>query len=187
MTSADDLILTMKDTSEQMVDLAYTALFYDSRALAEEVQQMEEELDETLADLQHLILEAVRAGELDVEAAWVLLRVAQGAETIANSALEIADVVLRDMELHPVIQASIQESDTTVTKVRLDAASEFASKSLRELELEAETGMRIVAVKRGRHWQTKVTGDLVLEPDDVIVATGPWDAEEEFQERCAPE
>jgi uncharacterized protein with PhoU and TrkA domain len=183
----EELLLDMKDTSELMVDLAYSALFYDSKSIAREVHELEEDVGESLYELQRLTLSAVKDGTLGIDNALVMLWVAQSAETIANSALEIADVVLRDVELHPVLMEAIRESDSTITKVTLAAESPFAGKTLRELELETETGMRVLAVKRGRVWESGVDGEFRLEAGDVLVASGPWDAEKEFLLRCDPE
>ncbi len=182
----EELLLEMKDTSELMVDLAYSAVFYHSEAIAREVRELEEDVGEDLTRLQRLTLEAVEDGALNVDTALVLIRVAQGAEVIANSALEIADVVLRDVELHPVLAEAIRTSDSTITKVTLHGDSEFAGTTLRESEFETETGMRVLAVKRHARWHSGVEGDFRLEADDLLVASGALEAEQEFLERCNP-
>lgn len=182
----EELLLEMKDTSELMVDLAYSALFYDSQSIAREVQELEEDVGDKLTELQRRTLDAVAQGRIGPDHAFVLLRVAQGAETIADSALEIADVVLRDVELHPVIQESIRESDSTITQAAVHPTSPFAGRSLRESQLETETGMRILAVKRGKAWHSRIDGDFRLEPGDLVVATGPWGAEAEFLKQVDP-
>lgn len=182
----EELLLEMKDTSELMVDLAYSAVFYHSQSIAKEVAELEEDVGEALTELQRLTLEAVAAGGLPVDTAMVLIRVAQGAEVIANSALEIADVVLRDVELHPVMAEAIRMSDSTITKVTLHPRSEFAGRTLRESEFETETGMRVLAVKRDARWRSGVDGDFRLEAGDLVVASGPQEAEEELLLRCDP-
>lgn len=182
----EEILLEMKDTSELMVDLAYSSVFYDSEGIAGEVMGLEESMGEQLTDLQRTCLEAVRQGELSIDHAIVLMRVGQTAEGIANSALEIADVVLRDVELHPILAEAIQESDSSVTKVTLHADSPYAGPTLRELELETETGMRILAVKRGHRWHTGVEGDFRLQGDDLLVAAGAYEAVEPFLRECGP-
>ncbi len=183
----EELLVDMKDNSELMVDLAYSALLYDSQSIAAEVVSLEEEMSTHFDLVQRLSLEAVKDGSLSIDHAIVLLRVAQAAEVIANSALEIADVVLRDMELHPVIKESIRESDSTITKVNLHPESEFAGKTLGELELETEWGMRILAAKRAGRWHSGIDGEFVVEPGDILVAMGPLEAEEDFLVAADPE
>lgn len=181
-----ELLLIMKDTSELMVDLAYSSVFYQSESIANEVAGLEEEVGDYLTELQRLSLEAVREGDLDIDQALLMIRVAQTAELIANSALEIADVVLRDVGLHPVLVQAIRESDSAITKVVLQKRSGFADQKLRDLELESETGMRILAVKRSGRWHTGVTGTFQIEAEDLLIAAGPADAVEPFIAACAP-
>ena len=176
-----DILLDMKDTSELMVDLGHSSVLYGSRRIAEEVLALEESVGRQLTDLQRLCLEAVREGELDVEHALVLIRVAQAAEVIANAALEIADVVLRDVELHPVLQAAILDSESSITKLTLGPEAPWRDRSLADLELETETGMRVLAVRRGDRWHPGVGGDFVLQAGDLLVAMGPSSAMEAFE------
>lgn len=180
----EELLLEMKDTSELMVDLAYSAVFYDSEGIAHEVQELEEEVGTMLTEIQRLTLESVKDDELGVDTSMVLLRVAQAAEVIANSALEIADVVLRDVELHPILAETIRTSDSSITKVVLSPDSRFCGPSLAEMELETETGLRILAVKRSGKWITRVDGAFHLRADDLLIAVGPHEAQAEFTAAC---
>ncbi len=176
----EDLLLELRDDSAIMVDLAYSALLYDSRAIAEEVVAMEEEADRDFDTILRLALQAVQDGDLSTGHAQIIIQVAQAAETIADSALEIADVVLRDVEPHPVIAATIRQSDSVISKVVLAADSDFAGERLRDLELESGWGMRIVAVKRKGRWRTAVDGAFRLQADDLLIASGPLDGEADF-------
>lgn len=185
-TTLEATLIEMKDTSELMVDLAYSSVFFDSNKLAEAVAELELEMGEGLLRLQKMVLERVKSGELPIDNALIALRVAQAAEVIANSALEIADVVLRDVELHPVLAESIRGSDSSVTKVVVHDNSQFAGPTLRDTEMETETGMRILAVRRGTRWHKKIRGGFRLRADDLVIAIGPEEAISEFLTRCDP-
>ena len=52
MDELDLMLLELKDTSELMIDLAYSSLLYNNREIAEEVFQMEEALDEMATEIQ---------------------------------------------------------------------------------------------------------------------------------------
>ncbi len=188
MSRADTekLLLEMKDTSELMVDLAYSSVFYDSTNLAQVVQELELEMGGYLLKLQQETLEAVRDGELEIDAALVALRVAQAAEVIANSALEIADVILREVELHPVLAETIRASDSAITKVIVHDDSQFVGPRLRETEMETETGMRILAVRRDDRWRSKIRGGFRLKAGDLVIAMGPEEAIPAFLTACDP-
>ena len=47
-----ELLTEMKDTSEHMIDLAYSALLFDSEPMAYEVQTLEERMDHLLYQIR---------------------------------------------------------------------------------------------------------------------------------------
>jgi uncharacterized protein with PhoU and TrkA domain len=49
-------LVELKDTSELMIDLSYTALMLDSKELAEEVHRLEETVDQLHTDFELMVL-----------------------------------------------------------------------------------------------------------------------------------
>ncbi len=175
------MLLDMKDTSDLMVDLAYSSVFYDSRALARQVLELEEEVGEEFTEIHRRVMESVRDGDLSIDHGQVLTRIAGTAERLANAALEIADVILRDVELHPILKEMVRQSDSATTQVTLAETSSFCGKSLGALELESETGMRVLSVKRGGRWHTGVGGRFKLQAGDLLICVGPEESIDQFQ------
>ncbi len=67
----------LKDTSELMIDLAYSSLMLNSKELAEEVEQLEERMDQLHTDFELLALTSdfkkeEASGFLGVNPTWVL-------------------------------------------------------------------------------------------------------------------
>lgn len=180
MREIEDILLDMKDTSDLMLDLAYSSIFYGSRDLARQVVDLEEEVGGEYTQIHRLVMEAVRDHEMSIDHAQVLARVARTAEDLANASMEIADVILRDVELHPVLKMAIRTSDSATTQVTLHADSPYAGHTLGEIELESDTGMRVLSVKRGRRWTTNVGSAFRLQAGDLLIAVGPEEAMDEF-------
>lgn len=174
----EEVVIEMKNNSELAVDLAYSSLLYESEDIAEEVAELEEILDTLHKRLQRGALTALRKGEISVDHALALLRLASATEAISDAALDIADVVLRDVELHPILATMIRDSDVTITRGRVQAGSFLAGQSLGETSLESETGMRAIAIKRERLWIYGPDSDTRLQAGDVLVARGPGEGEE---------
>lgn len=123
-----DLFLAMKDASELMVDLAYSALLFDDRRVAEEIHYLDEEMEDLHYELQQMAVQGVAAAcdpgmediePVTVERALGLLRLAGAVERISEAARSIADVTLRDIDPHPVLAESMRESDSTVLRLKL--------------------------------------------------------------------
>ena len=94
-----DKLVVLKDTSELMIDLAYSSLFLNSRSLAEEVEALENYMDDLHTDFERLVLSSGFTPEESKDFLG-LIRLGVVTEQIADAAMEIADVVeLPDQEL----------------------------------------------------------------------------------------
>ena len=175
--TAEDIVLEIKDKSELMVDLAYSSLIYDNRTIAKEVYDLENLIDTLYQNLQKGSLQDVKKGKLSIDDALTLMRLAQAGEQIADAAQEIADVELRDVELHPILKMSIRESDVVFTRVQVEPHSVLCRKTLGELKFGSETGMMVIAMRHGDHWRYGPNKNSRIDPGDVLFAKGPEDGE----------
>jgi uncharacterized protein with PhoU and TrkA domain len=167
----EDLFLQMKDTSELMVDLAYSALLFNDKKIAEEVYHLEDTIDDLYRRIQRFAVK--KTSKKNPDMALALIRLADSIESIGDSAREIADVVLRDIEPHPVVKMSIRESDAVITRVNVLPKSILVNKSLGKLRLASETGMWLIAIRRGRKWIFGPDENTKIKNGDILIARGP--------------
>jgi len=170
------LFLEMKDTSELMVDLAYTSLLFDNDDLAKVVYELEETIDEMFRSLQRGAVEKIAPISSDMSVG--LIRLGGSIEMIADAASSIAEVVLRDIDPHPILKMSILESDAMIAKVRIGPRSNLVGKTLRSVRLASETGMWLVAIRRRKGWIIGPEPDAKLRSNDILFARGTQDGEE---------
>ena len=175
--TAENMVLEIKDKSELMVDLAYSSILYDNKTIAKEVYDLENLIDTLYRNLQKDSLEEVKKGKLSVDDALTLMKLAQAGEQIADAAQEIADVELRDVELHPIIKMSIRESDVVFTKVRVEPKSILCKKTLGQLKLGSETGMLVIAMRHKDRWLYGPNKKTRIDSGDILFAKGPEDGE----------
>jgi uncharacterized protein with PhoU and TrkA domain len=175
--TAEDIVLEIKDKSELMVDLAYSSVLYDNKTIAEEVYDLENLVDNLYRILQKKSLEDVKKGKHSIDDALTLLRIAHAGEQIADAAQEIADVELRDVELHPILKMSIRESDVVFTRVEVESHSILCGKTLGELKLASETGMMVIAMRHKDKWVYGPYKNTKIDPHDILFAKGPDDGE----------
>jgi uncharacterized protein with PhoU and TrkA domain len=163
-------LVELKDTSELMIDLAYSSLLSNSRELAEEVQRLEERVDKLHTSFELLVLQS----EFDKEEAkgfLGLIRLGVATEKIADAAAQISEVVLRGIEPHPVLQLSIRDAEETVAYVSVAKGSPLVDKTLTEARIPEETGMWILAIRRGNK-SIRPKPDSKIEVGDVLIASG---------------
>ena len=172
-------LVELKDTSEMMMDLAYSALLLNSRYLAEEVRLLEDKVDRLHTEFELLVLSS-RVESQETRGLLGLIRMGVVTERIADAAAEIAEVVLRGGEPHPVLSMVIQDAEETVETAELGEGSLLMGKTLKEARIPEETGMWVLVVKRGDRW-IRPRPDLVLQVGDGVIASGYAEGEEDFQ------
>ena len=176
-----DLLVEMKNLSELIIDLAYSAVLYDNEELADDVVELEEHINKLKYEVEIMSMLAARTPE-DAAQLTGILRVASAAEEISNAAREVADTVIRDVELHPALKDAIKESQETIIRLKVDTGSQMVGKSLEDLKLETETGMHVIAMKRtGGEWIPHVKKKTVVEEGDMLIAIGPMEGVEELK------
>ena len=174
----------LKDTSELMMDLAYSSLLVNSKELAEEVQELEEHVDELHTEFELLVLSSGFKPEESKDFLG-LIRLGVVTEKIADAAAEIAEVVLRGIEPHPVLKIAIQEAEETVTRVRVTEDSPLANKTLKQAQIPEETGMWVLAIRR-ENKLIRPKPSTKIEAGDVLIASGYAEGEEDLRKLAAP-
>ncbi|MCD6446207.1 PhoU family transcriptional regulator [Candidatus Bathyarchaeota archaeon] len=169
----------LKDTSELMIDLAYSSLLLNSRELADDVEKLEEHVDQLHTDFELLVLSSEFKPE-EAKGFLGLIRLGVAAEKIADAAAEIAEVVLRGVEPHPVLKLAIEEAEETVTYTRVEENSPIVNKTLKEAQIPEETGMWVLAIRRaGKYLRPKPS--MKIKPGDILIASGYAEGEEDLK------
>ena len=102
-----EVLTEMKDLSELMVDLAYSAVLFNDREIAEEVKELESRVDHLRYILSMNAMIAVRDAE-DAESMIPIVTVASAADKISDVAADIATIVLREIGVYPIVQKAFE-------------------------------------------------------------------------------
>jgi uncharacterized protein with PhoU and TrkA domain len=152
-----DLLLEMKNLSELMIDLAYSAALFNDIELAEDVIELESRID-TLAYLLDMeIMVAARDAE-DAETLIGVSTVASAADKISDAAADIAAIVTRNIGIHPIIGEIFEKVEERLMKATVKKGSVITGKQIDELDLAARMGVDIIAIRRNKDW--------ILDPDE---------------------
>jgi uncharacterized protein with PhoU and TrkA domain len=169
-----EMLAEAKDTSELMVDLAYAALFFDDPDMADEVEELETKISELVHQMRALCIIAVR-NPREAEAMSAVLQVISAVESIGNDAVDIARIVTRRLGIPRQLVLDMSAAEEVSHRVEVAAGSHFANRPLSSFELPTVTGMRVLAVRRGRSWIVDPGGDDILNPGDVLFLRGSPD------------
>ncbi|RLI84633.1 MAG: potassium channel protein [Archaeoglobales archaeon] len=182
LDKAIDIIADMKNLSELAVDLSYSSILYHNEDIAQEVAYLEERIDNMKFDLQFWVLRC--SGKFEAKPLIALLELAYSSEQIADSAREIADIVLQGMDVHPILFHAMKETDEIITMIDVKESSKLNGKTLGEARVETNTGMHVIAVKRGKKWVTKPNAGTRIFAGDVLIAKGTRESEKLLRDLC---
>ncbi|RQG98789.1 potassium channel family protein [Natrarchaeobius oligotrophus] len=177
---AVDTIIHMKNLSELAVDLAYSSVLFDSAALAEEVRNLEVEVDAMQSRFEAWTLRAAADAEEPI-ALRGLIRLGVSTEVISDAAIDISEGVLRDFDVHPVVQLAVQESDEIITRVEIEPGSELDGTTMTGGVPDVDSTMSVIAIRRpDEGWILVGTADAELRAGDVLISKGTRTAAEAF-------
>ena len=173
--SVKDLLAEMKDTAELLIDLSYSAVLHRSDAIAEEVIALEERMDVLQIRARMSLLLAARNPE-DAEMLAPVLGIIGAAEKISDAAGDIAKVVLEDIGVPENMRASLPEAVESLVRAELDEESRYVDRTLGEINLETDTGVRVIAIRRGGDWVFNPSAETTLLGGDVLLLRGTEEA-----------
>lgn len=168
--SVRETLIMMKDISELMIDLAYSAALFNNRELAEEVIELERKMDTLVYVLNMNLMLAARDKD-DAESLAGVAKVGSLTNSISDAAADIAGIVLKDIGIHPIVREVFQRTEEHLARVMVSEKSILAGRTVDDLDLAAEVGVDIIAVRRGKHWMINPEKEIIL-PEDVLVARG---------------
>jgi len=170
-TSVKELLTEMKDISELIIDLAYSAIVFDSDEIAEEVKFLDVRMDKLNYDIRMMAMMAVRTKE-DAEQLAGILQVAEAAESISNAAGDIVNLLSLKENTRPILPKILKKADESLFRIKVSSKSQACAKKLGHLRVESETGMRIIAIRRGECWIYNPRSDTELHENDWLIVRG---------------
>jgi uncharacterized protein with PhoU and TrkA domain len=176
-----DLFLEMKNLSELMIDLAYSAALFNDRELAEDVLELEDRVDTLYYLLEMTIMIAARDAH-DAEALTGVSKVASAADKISDAAADIAAIVTQSIGVHPIVSKVFEKVEERLMQAKVSPDSSLVGLRLGELNLAARMGIDVIAVRRTKDWIINPEKTEQIRSGDVLIARGVQSGIREFRE-----
>lgn len=176
-----ELFLEMKNLSELMIDLAYSAALFNDRELAEDVLELENRVDTLGYQLEMTIMIAARDAQ-DAEALTGVSTVASAADKISDAAADIAAIVTQSIGVHPIVTKVFERVEERLMQAKVEKVSKIVGKRVSDLDLAAKMGVNIIAIRRGKDWIISPKKTAEIQAGDVLITRGTAWGTEEFKE-----
>lgn len=171
-TTVKDLLTEIRNTSELIIDLAYSSVLYDVEDVAEEVLELEAKFQELINEIRK---KAMLSGRhiRDAEKIVSVLQIASASHKMSSAAGDISLLVLRGFKLPKnIVNLILTHSEETIMKISVPEHSPVAGKTLGEVMFQKVTGMRVIAIKRDLDWVFNVNRDTMVMKGDILFVRG---------------
>jgi len=175
-----DLFLEMKNLSELMIDLAYSAALFNDRELAEDIFELENRVD-TLDYLLEMTLMIAARDAHDAEALAGVSAVASAADKISDAAADIAAIVTQNIGVHPIVTQVFEKVEERLMQAKVSGGSSLVGKRVGELDLAARMGVDIIALRRDKDWIINPQKTEHIRGGDVLIVRGVYSGIKEFK------
>ena len=170
-TTVKEILTEMKDISELILDLAYSSLILGDLEIADEVRYLEARMDTLNHRIRLQTMVAARTIE-DAEDLVGILQVASSAEKISNAAGDIASILEKIPDIKNYAVTLFREADERILTLQIPEQSPMNRKTIQKLDIELETGLRVVAIRRDRRYIYGPEGDQILFSKDMLILRG---------------
>jgi len=166
-----ELLLEMKNLSELMIDLAYSAALFNDKDLAEDVLVLESRVD-TLAYLLDMEIMVAARDPKDAEALIGISIVAAATDKISDAAGDIAAIVTRNIGVHPIVGEIFEKVEERLMQATVKGNSKIVGKKVGALDLAARMGVDIIAIRRNKDWMINPDENERVFLGDVLITRG---------------
>ena len=176
-----ELLLEMKNLSELMIDLAYSAALFNDKELAEDIMELEARVD-TLAYLLDMEIMVAARDAKDAEALIGVSIVAAATDKISDAAADIAAIVTRNIGVHPIVGKIFEKAEKQLTKATVKEGSPIDGQQIGRLDLAARMGVDIIAIRRNKDWIIDPKDSERVFRGDVLITRGAPQGVKDFKE-----
>jgi uncharacterized protein with PhoU and TrkA domain len=166
-----ELLLEMKNLSELMIDLAYSAALFNDKELAEDVIALESRVD-TLAYLLDMEIMVAARDPKDAEALIGVSTVAAATDKISDAAADIAGIVTHGIGVHPIVGEIFEKVEERLMKATVKETSKIVGKRIGSLDLAARMGVDVIAIRRNKEWIINPKESERVFRGDILITRG---------------
>ncbi|MFX1316398.1 MAG: potassium channel family protein [Promethearchaeota archaeon] len=168
--SLKDILREMKQNIDLMIDLAYSAIKFSSKELAEEVSKIEKRIHELTFLLNVQIVQTHVGGFEEAKKLEPIVVMGYSIDKISDALADIAKVVFINSNISEFTQLFWDEVPEPIVKITVKEGCEFINKPRREIHFRSWHGVDLIAIRRDNNWLFS-KDDIILK-DDILIVKG---------------
>ncbi len=170
--SLKDIIREMKQNIDLMIDLAYSAIKFGSKELADEAYKMEQRIHELTFLLNFQIIQAHPRGLDGAKKLEPLVVMGYAIDKISDALSDIARVIYINSDISYFIQlfSDISYVPKPIVKITVNKECSFIGQKRKDIHFRSKHGVDLIAIRREGNWLFEI--DQNVQVDDILIVKG---------------
>ncbi|MFW9865483.1 MAG: potassium channel family protein [Candidatus Thorarchaeota archaeon] len=170
--SLKDIIKEMKQNIDLMIDLAYTAIKFGSKELADEVYKIEQRIHELTFLLNFQIIQAHPGGKQKAKTLEPIIVMGYSIDKISDALSDIAHIVYINNDISYFVQifSDISFVPEPIVKIVVGDECPFIGQYRKDVHFRSIHGVNLIAIRRGDKWLFEKTEKILK--DDILIVKG---------------
>jgi uncharacterized protein with PhoU and TrkA domain len=183
--SVKDIIREMKQNIDLMIDLAYSAIKFGSKEIADEVYKLENRIHELTYLLNFQIIQTNAGGANEAKKLEPIVVMGYSIDKISDALSDIARVVYINSDIRDFTQLFWEYVPEPIIKIRVNSGCEFIEKNRRDIHFRSKHGVDLIAINRDDRWL--FSKDEMIKKDDILIIKGEIEPILEVKNLCCDE
>jgi uncharacterized protein with PhoU and TrkA domain len=182
--SLKDIIREMKQNIDLMIDLAYSALKFGSKELADEVYNIEQRNHELTFLLNFQIIQAHPRGLQGAKKLEPIVYLGYAIDKISDALSDIARVVYINNDISYFVQlfSDISYVPEPIVKIVINEGCSFIGQIRKDVHFRSKHGVDLIAIKRGNKWLFEKNERVLA--GDILIVKGEIQPITELKSKC---
>jgi len=168
--SLKDILKEMKQKIDLMIDLAYSAIKFSSKEIADETSKMEKRIHELTFLLNLQIIQTQTGGFKEAKALEPIVVMGFSIDKISDALADIARVVYINSDISDFTQLFWDEVPEPIVKITVNDACEFIGMKRKEVHFRSKYGVDLIAIKRKDEWLFEKNNEI--QTGDILIIKG---------------
>ncbi len=168
--SLKDILKEMKQKIDLMIDLAYSAIKFSSKEIADETSKIEKRIHELTFLLNLQIIQTQTGGFKEAKALEPIVVMGYSIDKISDALADIARVVYINSDISDFTQLFWDDVPEPIVKITINDACEFIGMKRKEVHFRSKYGVDLIAIKRKDNWLFEKDNEIQV--GDILIIKG---------------
>ncbi|MHA1375151.1 MAG: potassium channel family protein, partial [Promethearchaeota archaeon] len=155
---------------DTMIDLAYTAIKFGIKEIADETSKIEKRIHELTFLLNLQIIQTQAGGFKEAKSLEPIVVMGYSIDKISDALADIARVVYINSDISDFTQIFWNEVPEPIVKITVNENCEFIGLTRLDIHFRSKHGVDLIAIKRGDNWLFKK--NVKIQKGDFLIIKG---------------